>query len=85
MTDIQAKNKRQTGKVISNKMDKTITVFIERLIKHPLYGKYIKKSTKLHAHDEKNQVNIGDIVTIEQCKPISKLKCWELIEIHTKK
>lgn len=69
------------GRVISNKMDKSITVLIERKEKHPLYGKYIKRSTKLHAHDEENTCNEGDIVLIESSRPISKTKTWRLVEV----
>lgn len=69
------------GRVTSNKMDRTITVMVERRVKHPLYGKYIRRSTKLHAHDESNECNIGDDVTITQCRPISKTKTWRLVEI----
>lgn len=64
------------GKVIGNKMDKTVTVLVERKVKHPLYGKVIRRSTKIHAHDEANQYNVGDIVLIEESKPISKTKAW---------
>jgi small subunit ribosomal protein S17 len=64
------------GKVVSNKMEKSITVAIERQVKHPIYGKYIKRTTKIHAHDETNQCNEGDIVTISQCRPLSKTKSW---------
>ena len=69
------------GRVVSNKMDKTITVLIERLVKHPVYGKFIRRSTKVHAHDESNQCNEGDIVVVEQCRPISKSKTWRLVKI----
>lgn len=69
------------GRVVSNKMDKTITVLIERQVRHPLYGKYIKRSTKYHAHDENNECNEGDTVTISQCRPIAKRKNWKLVEI----
>jgi len=69
------------GRVTSNKMDKSITVMIERKVKHPLYGKFIKRSTKLHAHDEENTCNEGDTVAIEQCRPISKTKSWRLHKI----
>ncbi|GGP68173.1 30S ribosomal protein S17 [Shewanella sp. HL-SH8] len=72
------------GKVISNKMEKSITVAIERQVKHPIYGKYIKRTTKIHAHDETNQCNEGDIVTISQCRPLSKTKSWTLAEVVTK-
>ena len=70
-----------TGRVISNKMEKTITVLVERFVKHPKYGKYIKRSTKLHAHDEENTCQEGDIVMIEQCRPLSKTKAWRLHKI----
>lgn len=73
-----------TGKVISDKMDKTITVMIERQVKHPLYGKYIKRSTKLKAHDEKNECRPGDLVEIAQCRPISRHKSWRLIGVVEK-
>jgi small subunit ribosomal protein S17 len=71
----------ETGRVISNKMDKTITVMVERKVKHPLYGKYIRRSSKFHAHDESNQCQEGDVVTIAECRPISKSKTWRLVEI----
>ncbi len=70
-----------TGKVVSNKMDKSITVLIERRVKHPVYGKYITRSTKLHAHDENNVCKEGDTVTIAECRPISKTKSWALVEV----
>lgn len=69
------------GKVVSNKMDKSITVLVERRVKHPLYGKYMRRSTKLHAHDESNQCGEGDIVTIKECRPMSKSKNWMLVEV----
>jgi len=72
------------GKVISAKMDKTIVVAIERKVKHPLYGKFMKRTTKLHAHDETNQCNEGDIVSISECRPLSKKKSWTLVEEVTK-
>lgn len=72
------------GRVTSNKMDKSITVAIERQVKHPIYGKYIKRTTKIHAHDETNQCNEGDVVTISQCRPLSKTKSWTLAEVITK-
>lgn len=73
-----------SGRVVSNKMDKSITVLIERKIKHPLYGKYVKRSSKLHAHDEANECNIGDTVSIEQCRPLSKTKTWRLVKVLEK-
>ena len=72
------------GVVISNKMDKSIVVLIERRVKHPMYGKYMTRSTKLKAHDETNQCNEGDVVTIRECAPISKSKSWTLVDIITK-
>lgn len=71
------------GKVISNKMDKTVTVLVERKVKHPLYGKVIRRSSKIHAHDEQNEYKIGDVVVIEESRPLSKTKSWvtkELVE-----
>ena len=73
-----------TGEVVSDKMDKTITVKIERLVKHPLYGKFIKRSTKVHAHDESNECNMGDTVTVVECRPLSKSKSWQLVEVVEK-
>jgi len=73
-----------TGSVTSDAMDKTVTVMIERRVKHPVYGKYITRSTKLHVHDEKNEANMGDVVVIEQCRPISKTKSWNLVEVVEK-
>lgn len=73
-----------TGRVTSDKMDKTITVLIERRVKHPIYGKYVKRSTKLHAHDEHNECKEGDVVTIEECRPISKSKAWRLVKVVEK-
>jgi small subunit ribosomal protein S17 len=78
------KTRTLQGKVISNKMDKSITVAIERQVKHPIYGKYIKRTTKIHAHDETNQCNEGDFVAISQCRPLSKTKSWTLAEVVTK-
>jgi len=72
------------GQVVSDKMHKTITVLVSRKVKHPKYGKYIKRSTKLHVHDEENSCQIGDIVAISECRPISKTKAWRLHHIVTK-
>lgn len=69
------------GKVISNKMDKSITVAIELHVKHPIYGKFITRTTKLHVHDEANQCKEGDIVTIRECRPLSKTKSWTLVSV----
>ena len=71
----------ETGKVVSDKMDKSIVVLIERRVKHPIYGKYVKRSTKLHAHDETNECKMGDTVTIKESRPYSKKKTWELVNI----
>jgi small subunit ribosomal protein S17 len=76
--------KIRTGVVTSNKMDKTITIAIERKVKHPLYGKFVKKTSKFHAHDEKNECSIGDTVKIMETRPISKLKRWRLVEVVEK-
>lgn len=72
------------GKVVSDKMDKTITVAVERRVKHPVYGKYISRTTKVHAHDEENQCKMGDIVTVRESRPLSKNKSWALVEIVTR-
>ena len=76
--------KTRTGLVTSNKMTKSIVVKIERKVIHPMYGKYLKKSTKLHAHDEKNEAGIGDTVKIMETRPISKTKRWRLVKIIEK-
>jgi small subunit ribosomal protein S17 len=81
MTTEQQAERTLTGRVTSNKMDKTITVVIERLVKHPVYGKYIRRSTKLHAHDEQNECREGDLVAIKQCRPLSKTKSWMLVSV----
>ena len=73
-----------TGKVVSNSRDKTIAVLIERRVRHPIYKKYIKKSTKVHAHDEKNECGLGDTVRVSESKPFSKTKSWALIEVIEK-
>lgn len=71
----------QVGRVVSNKMDKTVTVRLERLVKHSLYGKYIRRSSKVHAHDENNDCNEGDTVRISQTRPLSKNKSWQVVEV----
>lgn len=71
----------ETGRVVSDKMDKSIVVVIERRVKHPLYGKYVKRSTKLHAHDETNDCKLGDLVTIQESRPYSKKKSWQLVNV----
>lgn len=76
--------KTKTGVVSSNKMDKTITVAVERKVKHPIYGKFVKKTTRFHAHDEKNECTVGDVVKIMESRPLSKTKRWRLVEIVEK-
>ncbi len=81
----QSKSQRSmVGKVISAKMNKTVVVQVERKVKHPLYGKYIRRFSKMYAHDEENTCQVGDLVRIESSRPISKLKRWKLVEIITK-
>lgn len=84
--EIGERNLRKTriGVVTSNKMDKTITVAVERKVKHPIYGKFLKKTTRFHAHDEKNECSIGDLVRIMETRPLSKLKRWRLVEVVEK-
>lgn len=72
------------GRVVSDKMQKTITVAVERQVKHPLYGKYLRKTTKLHVHDENNEARIGDVVLIRETRPLAKTKAWALVEIVRK-
>jgi small subunit ribosomal protein S17 len=81
MSAAEKRTRTATGRVVSNKMDKTITVLIERRVKHPVYGKYITRSSKIHAHDESNQCGIGDTVTVAESRPISKSKTWKLVEV----
>jgi small subunit ribosomal protein S17 len=76
--------KTRTGVVRSSKMDKTITVAVERKVKHPIYGKFLKKTTSFHAHDEKNECTVGDVVKIMETRPLSKTKRWRLVEIVEK-
>lgn len=73
--------RRMQGRVASSKGNKSITVLFERKVRHPLYGKFMKRTTKFYAHDENNECNEGDVVLIEQCRPLSKLKRWKLVEI----
>ena len=84
MADQEKSVHKITGRVVSDKMDKTITVMVERRVKHALYGKFITRSTKLHAHDEKNECNEGDLVAISESRPLSKTKTWMLQEIVEK-
>ncbi|MEQ1543555.1 30S ribosomal protein S17 [Methyloglobulus sp.] len=81
MTENEVKLRTITGKVVSNKMDKTVTVLVERVVKHPVYGKYIKRSTKMMAHDEQNVCQEGDVVSITSCRPMSKNKTFKLVEV----
>ncbi|MFK8051100.1 MAG: 30S ribosomal protein S17 [Halioglobus sp.] len=81
MSGTEKRTRTVTGKVVSNKMDKTITVMIERRVKHSVYGKYITRSSKVHAHDENNQCAIGDTVVVAETRPISKSKSWKLMEV----
>jgi len=74
----------QTGSVVSDKMDKSAVVLIERRVKHPIYGKFMRKSTKLHIHDENNECSVGDTVQISECRPMSKTKSWTLVKIVEK-
>jgi len=81
----EAKNKRQlTGRVVSDKMQKTITVLVERRVKHPLYGKFMTRSSRFHAHDEARECKEGDLVLIEECRPIAKTKTWRVIQLVEK-
>ncbi len=84
MSENQEKLRTLTGRVVSDKMDKTITVQVQRLVKHPLYGKYIKRSSKILAHDEDNQGQMGDLVAITTCRPMSKRKAWTLVKVVEK-
>ena len=72
------------GRVVSDKMDKSIVVAIERMVKHPIYGKFVKRTTKLHAHDENNECGLGDTVEISECRPLSKTKSWTLVKVIEK-
>lgn len=76
--------KVRIGKVVSNKMDKSITLTVDRKVKHPLYGKFVQKTTKLMAHDENNECGIGDTVKVMETRPLSKNKCWRLLEVVAK-
>jgi small subunit ribosomal protein S17 len=76
--------KTRIGLVVSNKMDKTVTVTVERKVKHPIYGKFVKKTTKFHAHDDKNECTIGDLVRIMETRPLSKTKRWRMVEVLEK-
>ena len=84
MSETKAVERVLTGKVVSNARDKTIAVLVERKVRHPIYKKYIKRSTKVHAHDEKNECGLGDVVTVSESKPFSKTKNWALVEVVEK-
>lgn len=81
MNNTDKKQHTVEGRVVSNKMDKTVTVLVERHVKHALYGKYIRRSTKLHAHDAENACQEGDLVRIVECAPMSKTKNWRVVEV----
>lgn len=81
MSEQQQATRIVTGRVVSDKMEKTVTVAVERSVKHPLYGKYIRRTTKIHAHDEDNTCREGDLVSIVQCRPLSKSKAWRVVDI----
>ena len=80
MTDKTGMNRTLVGRVVSDKMQDTATVLVERRVKHPMYGKVMVRSKKYHAHDEKGEFKIGDVVRIQECRPLSKLKTWEVLE-----
>ena len=82
MTEVTSRSSTLSGRVVSDKMDKTVTVLIERRVKHALYGKILNKSSKIHAHDEKNECRTGDTVTITETKPLSKTKSWTLVKVE---
>jgi len=84
MSESKSVKRVLTGKVVSNSRDKTIAVLIERRVRHPIYKKYIKRNTKVHAHDEKNECGLGDVVRVSESKPFSKTKNWSLIEVIEK-
>jgi small subunit ribosomal protein S17 len=84
MTEQKKLTRTVTGRVISDKMNKTITVLVERKVPHPVYGKYVRRSTKIHAHDEQNESKQGDKVMIEECRPIAKTKAWRLVKVVEK-
>ena len=84
MSETKTVERTLTGKVVSNSRDKTIAVLVERKVRHPIYKKYIKRSTKVHAHDEKNECGLGDVVRVSESKPLSKTKNWALVEVVEK-
>ena len=84
MSEQTPSNRTLQGRVVGDKMDKSITVLVERRVKHPIYGKFVRRSTKVHAHDEANECGIGDVVVVEQCRPLSKSKTWRLVKVVEK-
>jgi len=84
MSETSSVSRRLTGKVVSDKMQKTVTVLVERRVKHPLYGKVMIRSRKYHAHDENNEFRPGDLVTIEECRPLSRTKAWTVVRVVEK-
>jgi len=84
MEQVEKTRRSVTGQVVSNKMDKTISVLVERRVEHPIYKKYVRKSTKLLAHDENNECREGDVVAIEECRPLSRRKAWRLQRVITR-
>lgn len=81
MNDTKKTERSVIGRVLSDKMDKSATVLIERKVRHPIYGKYIRRSTKLHVHDQNNECRVGDTVRVKECRPLSKSKSWTLVEV----
>jgi small subunit ribosomal protein S17 len=81
MSEQETTNRTLVGQVVSDAMDKSITVTVERRVKHPVYGKFMRRSTKVHAHDETNECHVGDTVMVEQCRPLSKTKTWRLVKV----
>ncbi len=84
MSDIQTNTRTLEGRVVSNKMQNTVTVLLERQVQHPLYGKIVRRSTKVHAHDAAGECREGDVVRISECRPLSKTKNWRVVEIVTR-
>jgi small subunit ribosomal protein S17 len=84
MTETTTNKRTLTGRIVSDKMNKTVTVLVERRVKHPLYGKIMTRSRKYHAHDEKGEFKMGDVVIIEECRPISKTKAWRVATLVEK-
>ncbi len=84
MSETNTVERTLTGKVVSNSRDKTIAILVERKVRHPIYKKYIKRTTKVHAHDEKNECGLGDVVRVSESKPFSKTKNWALVEVVEK-